>query len=69
MSRERIEFTIHPDGTVEERTIGIAGEACEQATAGVEAALGEIVHREATAERYQASVDEEPPVVSRRRDD
>ena len=69
MARERIEFTIRPDGTVEERTIGIPGEACEEATAGAKAALGEIVHREATAERYEAPVDEAPPVYSRRDDD
>lgn len=53
MPKEEIEFIIQPDGTVTERTIGLKGAACEQVTARVEQALGEIVSREATPERYE----------------
>jgi hypothetical protein len=53
MPKEELEFIIRPDGSVEERTRGLKGEACEAATAGIEAALGAVVAREATAERYE----------------
>lgn len=53
MGKEEIEFVIRPDGTVEELTRGIKGEACEQVTANIEQALGTIQSREATAERYE----------------
>ena len=53
MPQETIEFIIHPDGSVEERTLGLLGEACLQATAGLEAALGEVLTRQPTAEHYQ----------------
>ena len=58
MPQETIEFIIRPDGTIEERTLGLKGEACEQATAPIEAALGEVTEREATAERYEQAADE-----------
>jgi hypothetical protein len=44
--KQEIEFIIRPDGTVEERVIGVAGPECEQITAGIEQALGTISHRE-----------------------
>lgn len=53
MATESIEFVIGPDGVVTERTLGIKGVACEEVTARIEAALGEIVSREATPERYE----------------
>lgn len=53
MPKETIVFSIQPDGTVEERTEGLKGEACEQVTAPIEAALGAVVSREATSERYE----------------
>ena len=53
MPKEEIEFVIQTDGTVTERTIGIKGAACEQVTARVEQALGEVFEREPTAERYE----------------
>jgi hypothetical protein len=52
VAKEEIEFLIRPDGTVEETTHGLLGGACEEVTAGIEAALGEITQREATADRY-----------------
>jgi len=53
--KEEIEFIIQPDGTVTERTIGLKGAACEQVTARVEQALGEILDRQSTTERYEES--------------
>ncbi|NUP99955.1 MAG: DUF2997 domain-containing protein [Armatimonadetes bacterium] len=53
MPKEEIEFVIRPDGTVEERTQGLKGEACEQVTARIEQTLGRVVSRETTAERYE----------------
>ena len=53
MPKEEIEFTIRPDGVVEERTLGLKGEACERVTARIEQHLGEVTSREATAERYE----------------
>lgn len=50
MRRERIEFTIRPDGTVEERVEGILGPKCELATEAFEEDLGEITERVHTAE-------------------
>ncbi|MBI5835134.1 MAG: DUF2997 domain-containing protein [Armatimonadetes bacterium] len=58
MPQETIEFIIHPDGTIEERTLGLKGEACEQITAPIEGALGQVTAREATAERYEQAGDE-----------
>ena len=39
MPQKTIRFTIRPDGRVEERVEGVAGEACQQLTEEVEAAL------------------------------
>jgi hypothetical protein len=55
MPKEQIEFTIRPDGSVEETTRGLKGPACEQVTAALEQALGEVVSRSATAERYESA--------------
>ena len=54
MPQEEIEFIIRPDGTVEETTRGLKGQACERVTARLEQTLGEVFSREATAERYEA---------------
>jgi|CZCB01.1.fsa_nt_gi hypothetical protein len=51
--RQQIEFTIRPDGTVEERVIGVGGPACEDVTRGIEQALGEVQERERTSEYYR----------------
>jgi hypothetical protein len=50
MRKERIEYTIRPDGTVEERVEGIAGPRCELVTEGFEESLGEVTERVYTAE-------------------
>ncbi|HLV43463.1 MAG TPA: DUF2997 domain-containing protein [Aggregatilineales bacterium] len=53
--RQEIEFVIRPDGTVEEKVTGVGGPACEDVTRGIEQALGEIQHRERTAEYYRTT--------------
>lgn len=50
MAKERLIFTIHPDGTVEERVEGVAGPRCEELTMPIEEELGEVVERTYTAE-------------------
>jgi hypothetical protein len=50
-SRE-IEYVIKPDGTVEERVLGVSGPDCEKVTEAIESALGEVVKRERTGEYY-----------------
>jgi hypothetical protein len=53
MPMEQIEYLIKPDGTVEERVVGIPGVNCEQATSPIEAKLGAVEKREHTPEYYQ----------------
>ncbi|MCC7491475.1 MAG: DUF2997 domain-containing protein [Fimbriimonadaceae bacterium] len=53
MSKQEIVFVIRSDGTVEETTSGLLGADCEAVTAPIEQHLGEVVGRQATAERYQ----------------
>jgi hypothetical protein len=50
--KQEIEFVIKPDGTVEERVVGVNGPECEQITASIEDALGEVTKRERTADYY-----------------
>jgi hypothetical protein len=50
---ETVEFTIYPDGRVEEKVVGIAGSACEVVTQAIEAKLGKVVGRTMTAEAFQ----------------
>lgn len=53
--QQQIEFTIRPDGTVEEKVTGVGGPACEDVTRSIEQALGEVRDREHTAEYYGAT--------------
>ena len=56
MPQKTIRFTIRPDGRVEERVEGVAGEACQQLTEEVEAALGkgeQLDKREVVADPYE----------------
>jgi hypothetical protein len=55
MAQHTIRFRIRPDGRVEELVEGIAGSGCEQLTERIEARLGSVQQRQATAEAYQAS--------------
>ncbi len=50
--QQQIEFVIRPDGTVEEKVIGVVGPECEAITSGIEQALGKVVDREHTAAYY-----------------
>ena len=55
MAQHTIRFRIRPDGRVEELVEGIAGSGCEQLTERIEARLGSVQQRQATAEAYHAS--------------
>ena len=52
MPQRTVRFTIRPDGRVEEQVEGIAGEACQQLTEKLEAALGTVEQRQPTAEAF-----------------
>lgn len=51
MSREEIEITIGPDGTVEYTIKGIKGSSCESISQLLEE-LGQVQHEEKTSEYY-----------------
>jgi hypothetical protein len=53
--KQEIEFVIRPDGSVEERVIGVSGPDCIQMTESIEQALGEVAKREHTADYYNQS--------------
>lgn len=52
--KQEIEFIIKPDGSVEERVIGVSGPECEKITADIEKALGEVAKRERTGDFYNS---------------
>ena len=52
MPQKTIRFTIRPNGRVEERVERVAGEACQQLTEEVEAALGTVERQESTSEAF-----------------
>ena len=52
MPQKTIRFTIRPNGRVEERVEGVAGEACQQLTQEVEAALRTVERQESTSEAF-----------------
>ena len=52
MQQKTIRFIIRPNGRVEERVEGVAGEACQQLTQEVEAALGTVERQESTSEAF-----------------
>ena len=54
-AKQEVEFVIKPDGTVEERVIGVSGPDCEKVTEAIEQALGEVVKRERTSDYYNES--------------
>ena len=55
MPQRIVRFTIRPDGRVEELVEGVSGEACQQLTERLEAALGTVERRESTAEAFHLS--------------
>ena len=52
MPQRTVRFTIRPDGRVVEHVEGIFGEACQQLTEKLEAALGTVEQRQPTAEAF-----------------
>ena len=52
MPQKTIRFTIRPDGRVEELVESVIGEACQQLTQEVEAALGTVERKEPTSEAF-----------------
>lgn len=48
-----LEFTIYPDGRVEERVIGIKGEDCLKVTENINKALGQVISTQPTEEAFQ----------------
>ncbi len=52
MAKERLEYTIRKDGTVEEKVEGIPGPKCVELTVNIEEALGPVVERVYTAEYF-----------------
>ncbi len=52
---ETIEFIIRPDGRVEMRVQGIAGQDCIRVSHPIEQDLGQVAQREWTAEYFQAA--------------
>ena len=57
MEMQEIEFIIYPDGRVEERVIGVKGENCQQLTAKLNEALGEVYHTAPTEEMFEQAVE------------
>ena len=55
MLQRTVRFTIRPDGRVEELVEGVSGEACQQLTERLEAALGTVERRESTADAFHQS--------------
>ena len=51
---EEITVTIAPDGEVKVSVKGVKGKACKALTKGLEAALGEVGHSQATKEAYES---------------
>jgi hypothetical protein len=50
--KQEIEFVIRPDGTVEERVVGVDGPDCLKITESIEKALGTVAKREHTSEFF-----------------
>lgn len=64
MGKQEIEFIIRPDGTVEERVIGISGPDCEAVTEDIEQALGDVIKRKRTGEYYNPQSQSTPDTVN-----
>ncbi|MFN9548227.1 MAG: DUF2997 domain-containing protein [Cyanobacteriota bacterium] len=55
MAQQTIRFRIRPDGRVEELVEGVVGEACLALSERIEAQLGSVQTRQATAAAYQST--------------
>ncbi len=54
---QELEFIIHTDGRVEERTRGFKGNACVEATLEINQALGEVYESKPTQEAFEQPVE------------
>jgi hypothetical protein len=52
MAIETLEFTIYPDGRVEEKVTGVTGSNCTKVTAEIEEAIGRVVSHQNTEEFF-----------------
>ena len=55
MPQRTVRFRIRPDGRVEERVEGVAGDACLQLTDRLESALGTVERRQPTSEAFTST--------------
>jgi hypothetical protein len=55
MAQHTIRFRIRPDGRVEEVVEGVVGEACLALSERIEAQLGSVQTRQATAAAFQTT--------------
>ena len=53
---EFIEFTIFPDGRVEEKVVGVKGEACQKVTENINKVLGNVVSSTPTEEAFEEKI-------------
>jgi hypothetical protein len=58
MSMETLEFTIYPDGRVQEKVTGIVGISCAEVTAAIEAQLGQVLSTEQTSEYFAQAIEQ-----------
>ena len=56
---EEIEYTIYPDGRIEQIVKGVKGEDCLKLTAEIEEELGEVVSQKPTGEMFEQKVEVE----------
>jgi hypothetical protein len=52
MAIETLEFTIYPDGRVEEKVTGVTGHNCTRLTTEIEEAIGRVVSHQTTEEFF-----------------
>lgn len=55
MPQRTIRFRIRPDGRVEEHVEGVQGSGCEQLSERIEARVGVVQQRSATAEAFASA--------------
>lgn len=56
MSIEQLEFTIYPDGRIEELVRGVKGQNCHKVTDEINQHLGDVVASRPTEELYENEV-------------
>jgi hypothetical protein len=56
MAIETIEYTIYPDGRIEERVRGVKGDNCHKITDDIHQQLGEVIATQPTEEMYEQEI-------------